>query len=59
MGELYWFCLECDIPEVVGRTGTFEVEPIFAVNSGNPVLSAFSLQFAPNGAFTAITAFEH
>ena len=60
MGELDWFCLECDMPEVIGKTGTFVVEPVeFDSSTGAPVLCTFSLQFAPNGAFTAISGFEH
>lgn len=60
LGALHWFCLECDIPEVVGKVGTFVVEPIsYGNNTTTPVLATFSLQFAPNGAFTAITGFEH
>ncbi len=60
MGEMHWFCLECDIPEVVGRVGVFVVDELeSSTSTGTPMLSTFSLQFAPNGAFTAITGFEH
>jgi len=54
---LWWFSLSSEYPEVVGMLGTLEVK------SGDPeseFLNAvgFSLQFAPNGAFTAVTTAE-
>jgi hypothetical protein len=54
---LWWFSLSAEYPQVAGILGSLEVK------SGNPsteYLSAvgFSLQFAPNGAFTAITTAE-
>lgn len=52
---LYWFNLGVDFPETINRTGTFEVE---VVDTYSTYLSAFSLQFAGNGAFTIITPFE-
>ena len=56
-GTLWWFSLSAEYPEVAGRLGTMEVK------SGDPeseFISAvgFSLQFAPNGAFTAVTTAE-
>jgi len=54
-GILYWMNLGVDFPETVGRTGTFAVESVQAFSTN---LTGFSLQFAPNGAFTAITPFE-
>lgn len=54
-GVLYWMNLGVDFPETVGRLGTFTVE---SVQSFSTNLTGFSLQFAPNGAFTAITPFE-
>lgn len=54
-GMLYWMNLGLDFPETNGRIGTFNVrvKESYSIN-----LSAFSLQFAGNGAFTAITPFE-
>ncbi len=54
-GTLYWMNLGVDFPETNGKTGTFAVEP---VSSFSVYLTSFSLQFAGNGAFTAITPFE-
>ena len=56
-GTLWWFSLSVEYPQVIGRLGSMEVK------SGDPereFLSAVgvSLQFAPNGAFTAVTAAE-
>ena len=53
---LNWFSLVADFPETVGRIGTIEVEPIEEFSTR---LAGFSLQFAPNGAFTTISAFEN
>lgn len=54
---LWWFSLSAEYPQLVGRLGTLEVR------SGDPESEfigavGFSLQFAPNGAFTAITSAE-
>lgn len=54
-GVLYWMNLGVDFPETVGRVGTFVVESLQSFSTN---LTGFSLQFAPNGAFTAITPFE-
>lgn len=54
-GSLTWFSLAAEYPETIGRTGVFEVTP---VDSFSAALSGFSLQFTPNGAFTAVSAFE-
>jgi hypothetical protein len=54
-GVLYWMNLAVDFPETVNRVGMFVVEPVTHFST---VLSAFSLQFAPNGAFTVVTPFE-
>ncbi len=56
-GTLWWFSLSAEFPQVAGILGSLEV------NSGDPdteYVSAvgFSLQFAPNGAFTAVTSAE-
>ena len=55
-GVLYWMNLGVDFPETNGMTGTFVVEPVTQFST---TLTGFSLQFAPNGAFTAITPFEN
>jgi len=55
-GVLYWMNLGVDFPETNGRMGMFTVEP---VNQYSTTLTGFSLQFAGNGAFTAITPFEN
>ena len=54
---LWWFSLSAEYPQLVGMLGSLEVK------SGDPereFLSGvgFSLQFAPNGAFTAVTTAE-
>jgi len=54
-GALYWMNLGADFPETVGRSGTFVVEPVEPFSTE---LTGFSLQFAPNGAFTVITPCE-
>jgi hypothetical protein len=48
--------LGIDFPETNGKKGTFVVEP---VEKYSTVLTGFSLQFAPNGAFTVIIPFEN
>ena len=53
---LYWMNLGVDFPETIGRAGTFVVE---VTQSFSTNLTGFSLQFAPNGAFTAVTPFEN
>ncbi len=53
---LNWFSLVADFPETIGRIGTLEVEPVEEFSTR---LAGFSLQFAPNGAFTAISTFEN
>jgi hypothetical protein len=55
-GVLYWMNLGVDFPETNGRIGSFVVEPVTIYST---TVSGFSLQFAPNGAFTAITSFEN
>ena len=55
-GVLYWMNLGADFPETNGRIGTFVVEPVTKYST---TLTGFSLEFAPNGAFTAITPFEN
>lgn len=54
-GALYWMSLGADFPETANRTGVFVVE---LSSSSAAYISGFSLQFAPNGAFTAITPYE-
>lgn len=54
-GTLYWMNLAIDFPETNRKAGTFEVEVIDAYSTN---LTGMSLQFAGNGAFTAITPFE-
>lgn len=56
---LWWFSLSAEYPQVVGITGSLEVKS-GATGSGSQYISAvgFSLQFAPNGAFTAVTTAE-
>ena len=48
--------LGIDFPETNGRMGVFVVEPVTQFST---TLTGFTLQFAPNGAFTAITPFEN
>lgn len=55
-GVLYWMNLGVDFPETNGVIGNFVVEPVTQFSTN---LTGFSLQFAPNGAFTAITPFEN
>jgi hypothetical protein len=55
-GTLYWMNLIQDFPETAGKRGMFVVD---VVNVYDTTLSGFSLQFAPNGAFTAVTPFEN
>lgn len=55
---LHWFSLSADYPQVIGRLGSLEV------TSNDPereFISAvgFSLQFAGNGAFTAVATAEN
>jgi hypothetical protein len=54
-GVLYWMNLGVDFPETAGRVGTFTVEVIQFASAN---VTGFSLEFAPNGAFTAVTPFE-
>jgi hypothetical protein len=54
-GILYWMNLGVDYPETAGQAGTFTVEVIQFASAN---VTGFSLEFAPNGAFTAITSFE-
>ncbi len=54
-GRLYWMNLGVDFPETNGIAGTFKVEP----GPSATYVTGFSLQFAGNGAFTAITPFEN
>jgi hypothetical protein len=54
-GRLYWMNLGTDFPETNGMAGTFKVES----GSSSGELTGFSLQFAGNGAFTAITPYEN
>ena len=54
---LWWFSLSAEFPQVAGRLGSMEGK------SGDPESEfigavGFSLQFAPNGAFTAVTTAE-
>ena len=56
-GTLWWFSLSAEYPQVRGMLGSLEVK------SGDPDSEfiravGFSLQFAPNGAFTAVTTAE-
>lgn len=55
-GTLYWMNLGVDFPATNGVMGTFVVEQVTQYST---TLTGFSLQFAPNGAFTAITSFEN
>jgi hypothetical protein len=55
-GTLYWMNLAQDFPEAAGKRGMFVVE---VVNTYETTISGFSLQFASNGAFTAVTPFEN
>ena len=54
-GELWWFSLVHDFPETIGKRGLIHAEPVERF-SGQ--VSCFSLQFTPNGAFTAVAGFE-
>lgn len=54
---LNWFDLSAEHPETVGRLGSIEITS--AGESEFVQLVGFSLQFAPNGAFTVITPYEH
>ena len=53
--SLKWFSLSADHPEVNGMVGTLEVT---AADGDFARLQGFSLQFAPNGAFTVISTLE-
>ena len=53
---LEWFSLSAGHPELVGRTGTLEVQT--ADPEDLVSLVGFSLQFAPNGAFTVVASIE-
>lgn len=55
-GTLYWMNLAADFPATAGKMGMFVVEPVTKYST---TLTGFSLQFAGNGAFTAITPFEN
>ena len=55
-GVLYWMNLGVDFPETNGIMGMFVVEPVTEFST---TVTGFSLQFAGNGAFTAITPFEN
>ena len=54
---LWWFSLSAEFPQVARRLGTMEVK---SGDPGSEFIRAvgFSLQFAPNGAFTAVTTGE-
>jgi hypothetical protein len=52
---LKWFSLTSDHPEVNGMVGTLEIT---AADEDLARLQGFSLQFAPNGAFTVISTLE-
>ena len=54
---LHWFSLTVDHPETAGRLGNLEASSCDA-GSEFVELVAFSLQFAPNGAFTVVTPYE-
>jgi len=49
-GELWWFSLIAEYPETVGKRGQIVVQ--------GWEIQAFSLQFTPRGAFTAISTVE-
>jgi hypothetical protein len=55
---LHWFSLSADYPQVAGRLGSLEVT---SADGASEFLSAvgFSLQFAGNGAFTAVATAEN
>ena len=55
-GELWWLSLVYDFPETIGKRGILHAEP---VEEYSGKVSGFSLQFTPNGAFTAIAGFEN
>lgn len=55
-GTLNWFSLSAEFPEVIEQIGTMEVEPSAPFASR---FAGFSLQFAPNGAFTSVASFEN
>jgi hypothetical protein len=55
-GTLHWMNLGTEYPETNGIAGAFEVDVIDAATT---ILSGVSLEFAGNGAFTAISTFEH
>lgn len=55
-GRLNWMNLGDSFPETNGRAGTFNIK---AGPSNLTYLTGFSLQFAGNGAFTAITPYEN
>ena len=58
-GVLYWMNLGADFPETNGIQGNFVVEQVTQPSQPSPTLTGFSLQFAPNGAFTVVTPFEN
>jgi hypothetical protein len=54
-GELWWISLIHEFPETIDKRGILVVEPVERFDGE---VSGFSLQFTPNGAFTAIVPFE-
>jgi len=56
-GTLWWFSLSVEYPQVRGMVGSLEVK---SDDPDSDFIRAvgFSLQFAPNGAFTAVTTAE-
>jgi hypothetical protein len=55
---LHWFSLSTDYPQAAGRIGTLEISSADPEREFISVMG-FSLQFAPNGAFTAVTTVEN
>lgn len=53
---LWWFSLSAQYPQSNGRIGTLEVTDADGLDF--LFISGFSLQFTPNGAFTAVVPFE-
>ena len=51
-GQLWWFSLVADYPQTINRCGLLRVQPVEEYE-GLP--ATFTLQFAPNGAFTALS----
>ena len=51
-GRLWWFSLVHDYPQTINRRGLLRIQP---VEKYDGMSATFTLQFAPNGAFTALS----